>query len=442
MKFSKLALGTTLGLAAANPVKEALAKRGAVTLTSTITTSCDPSTKSTETAWSTSTETVESLSTYTRTIPDTAEPSSDACGTIDQYGLYKNPNAHKPKVMIVSMFGYESITTWYNNMEFVHNITVPGLSPLFPWVHCTADYEVCQFITGESEINAAATVTAITLSPLFDLSETYFLIGGIAGGEPTLTTLGSVTFAEYAVQVALEHQIDSKEVLPKYNWTTGYFPYDAADPLAFPEEWYGTEIFRVNPVLRDRAFDLASTAELANGTEGNAKFRALYDYAPANELPGVVKCDVLTSDTYWTGDILSFYFGNLTRVMTNGSATYCSTAQEDNATLESMMRAHLFGLVDYSRIIIMRTISDFARAPPSLENDTVHFFNEVSQGGSKVAVENIYRAGKPIVDDILLNWDELYGVGAFATNEYLGDVFGTLGGTPTFGAGAISMPEA
>ncbi len=338
------------------------------------------------------------------------------------------------------MFTYETI--WLQKLDFVHNITVPGLSPLFPTVHCVTNYSICQFVTGESEINAATSVSALTLSPLFDLSKTYFLIAGIGGGEPDVVTLGSATFAEYSVQVALEYQIDSREVLPKYNWTTGYFPYDTDSPLAYPEEWYGSEIFRVNGKLRDRAFDLASEVQLANGTTGNEEFRKLFNESqPASQPPSAVKCDVLTSDTYWTGTILSEYFQNLTSIMTNGTATYCSTAQEDNATLESMMRAHLFGFVDFGRIVILRTISDFARAPPKYADDTVNFFNNVSQGGSYVAIENIYRAGLPFVNDVIANWASLYETNSFDSDNYLGDVFGTLGGEPTFGPGAITLPE-
>lgn len=41
-----------------------------------------------------------------------------------------------------------------------------------------------QIITGEAEINAATTMTALTFSPLFDLRKTYFLIAGIAGVNP------------------------------------------------------------------------------------------------------------------------------------------------------------------------------------------------------------------------------------------------------------------
>lgn len=54
--------------------------------------------------------------------------------------------------------------------------------------------------------------------------------------------------------------------------------------------------------------------------------------------------------------------------MTNGSATYCSTAQEDNATLEVLTRLNKYGLVDYDRIVVMRTISDFSRPPSKYVN--------------------------------------------------------------------------
>ena len=62
-------------------------------------------------------------------------------------------------------------------------------------------------------------MTALTFSGLFDFTTTYFLIGGIAGINPKVATLGSVTFAKYAVQVALQYEIDAREILA--NFTTG-----------------------------------------------------------------------------------------------------------------------------------------------------------------------------------------------------------------------------
>ena len=58
----------------------------------------------------------------------------------------------KPKVVIISMFDPEG-EAWYGISEFdvlAMNITVPGLSPLYPQVHCTANGEVCQLTIGES----------------------------------------------------------------------------------------------------------------------------------------------------------------------------------------------------------------------------------------------------------------------------------------------------
>lgn len=57
-----------------------------------------------------------------------------------------------PKVVIFSMFPPEA-DAWYGIKEFdvlAHNITVPGLSPLYPDAHCTANGDVCQVTIGEA----------------------------------------------------------------------------------------------------------------------------------------------------------------------------------------------------------------------------------------------------------------------------------------------------
>ena len=128
---------------------------------------------------------------------------------------------------------------WYNIPEFnllANNITVPGFSPLYRQAHCTATGDVCQLVTGEAgmpfrrldvarnanltaEINAASTISALMLSDCFNLKKTYFLIAGIAGVNPEQATLGSVTFAKYAVQVALQYEFDARQI-PE-NFTTG-----------------------------------------------------------------------------------------------------------------------------------------------------------------------------------------------------------------------------
>lgn len=349
---------------------------------------------------------------------------------------------YTPKVFVISLFELERDPWLESTLDLTTNFTLPGLSPIYPTVHCDSAYEVCQVTLGEGEINAAASLTALTLNPLFDFTKTYWLQAGIAGGEPQFVTTGSVTFAKYAVQVALEYQIDYKDYInTNPDWPVGYFPYGTDSPYEYPGNVYGTEVFELNEKLRDRAVELASQADLNNGTEANAEFRKLYDAGTAaTGLPAVVSCDSLTSDTYFTGNTLGDYFSQLASVMTNGSAQYCSTAQEDNASLEVLVRMSKAGLVDYERVVVMRTISDFARPPPSLANDTVSFFTDSDQGGIGASLSNLVIAGLPLVEDIINNWDSVYLNGStYKAENYIGDIFGTLGGTPDFGKEKFSV---
>lgn len=353
-----------------------------------------------------------------------------------------------PKVFIVSMFDWEE-QVWFDKPEFDilgRNITVPGLSPIYPDVHCTLNGEICQVVTGEAEINAAVTMTALLASPLFDLRSTYFFIAGIAGINPEVTTIGSVTFARYAVQVALQYEIDARELT---NGTpTGYIPQGSQQPNQYPGTIYGTELFELNTNLRSKAVQLATQAVLEDNDlcqayraqygNANSTWSADYStppiqpYTAALKGPSVVECDVATSDTYYSGRLLGEAFSNYTRLLTNGAGLYCSTAQEDNATLEVLLRGAKIGIVDFSRIILMRTASDFDRQYPG-QTAAGNLFAD--PGSFPVAIENIYLAGVKVVMGIVDEWDATFKAGVKADN-YIGDIWGTLGGTPDFGPAA------
>lgn len=92
---------------------------------------------------------------------------------------------------------------------------------------------------------------ALVLYPAFDLKRTYFLIAGIAGINPKQGTLGSVGFARYAVQVALQREIDAREM--PANFSSGYFAQGTTFPGIYPQDIYGTEVFELNDDLRQLA---------------------------------------------------------------------------------------------------------------------------------------------------------------------------------------------
>jgi purine nucleoside permease len=136
----------------------------------------------------------------------------------------------KLKVMIISLFAPEA-APWIKNLALDQKIPVPGLSADFPEVLCNAD-DVCLMTTGMGHTNAAASTTALLFSRQLDLRKSYILIGGIAGIDPAMGTLGTAAWARFLVDFGLQQEIDARE--KPAGWTTGYVGVHAADPGTKP----------------------------------------------------------------------------------------------------------------------------------------------------------------------------------------------------------------
>lgn len=61
----------------------------------------------------------------------------------------------------------------------------------------------------------------------------------------------------------------------------------------------------------------------------------------------------------------------------------------------------------------------------------------IDQNGFLIAIDNIYLAGVEIVKGVLKNWDCTFKTGIKPSN-YIGDIFGSLPGTPDFGPGSLT----
>lgn len=297
-------------------------------------------------------------------------------------------------------------------------------------------------ITGEGEINAAVSTTALVFSGAFDLSSTYFLLSGVAGINPRIGSIGSVAFARYVVQPGLQYEFDARG--KPENFTTGYVPLGVHRNSEYPTEIYGTEVFELNVALRDVAVKFARTAQLEDTDESKA-YKTLYEgqpgeeqrYGNAAQAPAILACDTSTSDTFIAGKWLGEAWSNYTRLVTNGRGVYCTTAQEDSAVLEALLRAHLAGLVDFGRTIVIRAGSDYDRPPMgvSAAQNLWHGYE-----GYIPALRNLYLAGAKVIDGILGEWEDRFESGIDAQN-YVGDILGSLGGEKDFGPGAPYDPE-
>jgi purine nucleoside permease len=301
------------------------------------------------------------------------------------------------KVLIISMFGPES-QPWIDGLGLTEEVPVPMLSPDYPVVHCNVD-DVCQMTTGMGHANAATSTAALVFSGLFDLSHTYFLIAGIAGIDPTQGTLGSAAWARYLIDFGLEWEIDARE-LPA-GWASGYLGINTQAPTEKPALDYQTEVFQLDEGLLAAALALSASAELSDSPEAMA-YRANWDIAPANQPPRVVQCDTAAGDTWWHGALLEQRARDWTRLLTDGRGTYCTTQQEDNATFEALRRGARVGLLATERVAVLRTGSNFDRPYPG--QSAYDSLVTATSGGFVPSLQNLFRAGSPLVREIVSNW--------------------------------------
>jgi purine nucleoside permease len=307
------------------------------------------------------------------------------------------PRPHiAPKVLIISMFVPEA-QVWWEPLKLTREIRVPGLSADNPLVRCNAD-AVCQVTTGMGHTNAAASITALVFSGKFDLSRTYFLVAGIAGMDPNVSTIGSATWARYLVDFGIAHEIDAREM--SSGWPSGYFGIGAKDPDSKPTFEYRTEVFRLNEKLLQKALSLSASAPLIDNDKARA-YRAQYLEPAARARPSVLQCDTAAGDTYWHGKYLGETATRWVSVVTDGQGRYCTTQQEDNATYEALKRGSQAGLLDLQRVAVLRTASNFDRPH---RGQTAYDSLAAESGGFPLATGNLLIAGRPLVDAIVDNW--------------------------------------
>ncbi len=303
-----------------------------------------------------------------------------------------------PKVMVITMFGQEA-KPWIEGEKFTQQIKLAGLNPEYPNVDCT-DEGLCHMTTAMGFANAASSVSAMALSEKFDLSKTYFLIAGIAGVDPKHGTLGSAHWAKFAVDADLNHRIDQSEVPD--TWETGSFALGASNPTEKAKWSAGTEVYALNAKLTDYAFSVTKDMELLDG-DGAKAYRKHYKGDIATGAPIVSMCDTLSSDTYWHGVKMALFMEKWVELLTDGKATYCTSQMEDNATLTALKRASEAGKLNFDRIALLRTASNFDRQGE--DQDALESLKSES-GGFKLATTNAYRVGKTYAQTILTGWDK------------------------------------
>jgi purine nucleoside permease len=264
------------------------------------------------------------------------------------------------------------------------------------------DQGVLGVLAGVGTARAASTIMALGLDPRFDFRKTYWMVAGIAGGDPEDASLGSAVWAEWVVDGDLAYEIDSREIPP--GWTTGYVPLGKTTPYEQPQNTGNGAVFHLNPGLTEWAYQHTKAVPLDDSPVLVAA-RMHFAGAHAQLPPFVLKGDTLSASTFWHGKLLDQWANQWVSYQTGGQGQFVTSAMEDTGVLQSLTFLHHAGRVDLDRVMVLRTVSNFDQPAisltpaESLASNAAHHYSAYLP-----ALEAAYRVGNSVVSEIVTNW--------------------------------------
>jgi purine nucleoside permease len=140
--------------------------------------------------------------------------------------------------------------------------------------------------TGGGVTNSSSSIMALGLDARFDLSKAYWLVAGIAGGDPLDVSLGTAAWAKHVVDGDLLYEIDAREI--PADWPYGLLPLGAKKPNDIASGWTVDTIhYPLNAALADWAYALTKDHPVAD-SPGIARFRRQFAGYPAAVRPPFV----------------------------------------------------------------------------------------------------------------------------------------------------------
>ena len=266
------------------------------------------------------------------------------------------------------------------------------------------DDGVLGIVTGMGTIRAAATIMALGSDPRFDFSHSYWIVAGIAGGNPNQTSLGSAVWSNWVVDGDLAHEIDAREIPSA--WTTGYVPLRKSTPYEQPRTDENGMAFHLEEPLVTWAYQLTKSVPLPD-TEAISKGRMRYAGDVAHQPPHVQRGDTVSSSTFFHGKLMSDWAADWVKYQTGGAGTYVTTGMEDTGTLQSLTWLAKAGRVDVHRVLVLRTVSNYDQqrtgitAAESLAETKIRTYSAFLP-----AVNAAYLVGDTVVRELVTHWPQ------------------------------------
>lgn len=308
------------------------------------------------------------------------------------------------KVVVVAAFDNE-LQNWITDLPLPVTIPFPQG---FESLHYNPNLQVLGIITGQGKSHAAASIMGLGLDPRFELSHAYWMIAGIAGVDPNKASVASVAWAKFIVDGDLAYEIDARQI--PSGWSTGYVPFGRNTPYEPPPQPFFSngvqQVFRLKPSLADFAFRL--TADVTLRDDSNLqRVRAGYPgYPNALKPPFVLEGDDLSSDTFWTGDLLNIRAENWITYWTAGRGSFAMSDFEDAGIGQALQFLSQVHRANQDRLLVLRGGSNYSVQPEGAT--PAQFLKDENSGGLsgfQEALNDLYQVGRIVVMELSHNWD-------------------------------------
>jgi purine nucleoside permease len=260
-------------------------------------------------------------------------------------------------------------------------------------------------------VTASELIMALSLDPRLDLRKTYWIINGISGIDPANGPIGSAVWAANVVDGDAMREVGEAEM--PAGWPYGLFAIGTSAPNTLPPThadaggWGGATLaytmnYALNPGLTRWAFELSKDRATLPDTPELKAWRTLYTgYPRAQQPPQILMGDTLSSARYWHGEKRTVWARDWVKLWTGGKGEFSTTAMEQAAYVGSLQRMAAKGLVDFNRVLMLRSASNYCLPPPGQS-----FLKTIGDEslGTQPAFEAAYRAGSAVVHELLQNW--------------------------------------
>ena len=328
----------------------------------------------------------------------------------------------QPKVLVIATYetGKDRGDTpgelqfWVERQNLDQAIQVPGIEhPIL-----TNGKGLYAMISGTTS-RCAVQMMALAMDPRFDLRHTYFLLSGIAGGDPATITLASAVWIRQVVDGDPVFELDHSDTPP--SWPYGIIALGANEPNTVPANvdsapaagvsdngsgGVGRIAYSLNPSLADWAYQLTKDVALPDN-QALVADRALYTSFPnAMRKPRVLEGDSLAADHFWSGPVMTRWAEDWVRLYTRGTGSLAIADCEDQGIVLAMRELDRLGRVDLNRLLILRTASNFTVPPPGVSPAKYLLDDLATAPGYLPALESNYQVGSVVVAALLKNWDK------------------------------------